>query len=95
MSLYLAILRLVPYSNSVFFFFSGMRFNRAFFYTFQIHAHYFEDGNVQLQSSREFPATEISFTNNSEFTEAVILHIKVSFESYILCVSKSDEQSLY
>ena len=51
------------------------------FHTSKIHAHYFEDGNVQLQSARGFPDTEIKYSTDAGLTTAIIAHIKVSLQS--------------
>lgn len=48
----------------------------------KIHAHYFEDGNVQLQSSKTFPITAIEYSNEKELGEKIIVHIKVGFLVY-------------
>jgi F-actin capping protein alpha subunit len=47
------------------------------FHICKIHAHYFEDGNVQLQSARAFPAKEIQYSTDAGLTTAIISHIKV------------------
>jgi hypothetical protein len=48
-----------------------------FYHLLEIHAHYFEDGNVQLQSMREFPSLQISYGSDAEFSTVVQAHIKV------------------
>lgn len=47
----------------------------------KIHAHYFEDGNVQLQSSRSFPASSVSGGSEAEVAAAVEKVIKESESS--------------
>lgn len=43
----------------------------------QVHAHYFEDGNVQLQTSKEIPEIVIPFTGAVELATQVVAHIEV------------------
>lgn len=33
---------------------------------------------MQLQSARSFPATEISYSSNQDFSDAIVAHIKVT-----------------
>lgn len=42
----------------------------------KVHAHYFEDGNVQMQSSKEIPNTDISFTDSANLSSLLVAHIK-------------------
>ena len=47
----------------------------------KVHAHYFEDGNVQLQSSRSFPSTSVAAGSDIEIAAAVEKQIKDSENS--------------
>ena len=44
----------------------------------KLHAHYFEDGNVQLISSKSIPITKLSFNNDDEFTQLIVSLIDTS-----------------
>lgn len=44
----------------------------------KIHAHYFEDGNVQMVTNKSIPAHSISFSSESVLASAVVSHIKNS-----------------
>eukprot|EP01035_Chromulina_nebulosa_P019792 gene19792-25734_t len=44
----------------------------------KVHAHYFEDGNVQLQTTKPIAAASISFTSESDLAVAIINRIKDS-----------------
>ena len=44
----------------------------------KIHAHYFEDGNVQMQSAKSIPSTDIQFSDQSQLSSKLISLIKVS-----------------
>mmetsp|Transcript_34180 Transcript_34180/g.74529 ORF Transcript_34180/g.74529 Transcript_34180/m.74529 type:complete len:287 (-) Transcript_34180:152-1012(-) len=44
----------------------------------KVHAHYFEDGNVQLQTSKPIPATTIPYSSEAEFAEQVIARISAA-----------------
>jgi capping protein alpha len=45
----------------------------------KVHAHYFEDGNVQMQSSKPVVAAQIpSGASEKEFAEALVNHIKTA-----------------
>lgn len=43
----------------------------------QVHAHYFEDGNVQLQTNKKVEPTAITYDSDAELVEAVVKKIKV------------------
>jgi len=44
----------------------------------KIHAHYFEDGNIQLQTAKTIPAASLSFSSEADFAKVVTDHIKAS-----------------
>lgn len=44
----------------------------------KVHAHYFEDGNVQLQSSKEIGKIVLPYTDASELATQVVGHIESS-----------------
>ncbi|CAE7710555.1 Capza1, partial [Symbiodinium microadriaticum] len=44
----------------------------------KVHAHYFEDGNVQLQTTKAIASTTIPFSSEAEFTEQIVAHINAS-----------------
>jgi capping protein (actin filament) muscle Z-line, alpha len=44
----------------------------------KVHAHYFEDGNVQLQTTKVMPATTVPFSSEAEFATQMIARINVS-----------------
>jgi len=44
----------------------------------KLHAHYFEDGNVQLISTKSIPVTKLSFNNDDEFTQLIVSLIDTS-----------------
>lgn len=44
----------------------------------KIHAHYFEDGNVQMVSNKAIPAATINGNSEAELAAAVVKHIKNS-----------------
>ncbi len=54
----------------------------------KIHAHYFEDGNVQMISNKSVPAATINGATEAELAASVIKHIKVYYcYGYVLHVS--------
>lgn len=42
----------------------------------KIHAHYFEDGNIQLQTTKTVPSTTVSFSSDAEFAKVIVDNIK-------------------
>jgi capping protein alpha len=44
--------------------------------TITLHAHYFEDGNVQLQTSKPCPEVSIAFGSDEEFVNVVLAYIE-------------------
>jgi len=43
----------------------------------RVHAHYFEDGNVQMQTHRHFPATKVTINRpDSDFAGPIVAHIR-------------------
>ena len=46
--------------------------------TTQVHAHYFEDGNVQLQTTKTIPSHSFPFSSEGEFADQIVAHINVS-----------------
>lgn len=44
----------------------------------QLHVHYFEDGNLQLQSSKPIASTDLPFKSYEDLAEQVVKHIQVS-----------------
>ena len=44
----------------------------------KVHAHYFEDGNVQLQTAKPVPPAEIAVGSEKDMAEAIVKHIKAS-----------------
>jgi len=47
----------------------------------KVLAHYFEDGNLQLQSAKAFPARELNFSSDEAMAKAVVTHIVESENS--------------
>ena len=48
----------------------------------KVHAHYFEDGNVQLQTSKSFPETAISGVSEADMASGIEKHIR-EFETSV------------
>ena len=48
----------------------------------KIHAHYFEDGNVQLQTSKSFPEATISGASEAEIASGIVKRIR-EFETSV------------
>lgn len=46
----------------------------------KLHVHYFEDGNLQMQSNKSFPATSFSFSSPEKLSEEVFSRIQ-TFEN--------------
>ena len=46
--------------------------------TIQVHAHYFEDGNVQMISNKSVPEANLNAGSEEELAAAVVRHVKVS-----------------
>lgn len=44
----------------------------------KLHAHYFEDGNVQLISTKNIPTVKLSFTNDDELAQSIVSNIDTS-----------------
>lgn len=44
----------------------------------QVHVHYFEDGNLQLQSNKSVPASTLQFSTENDLAQKVVKHIQVS-----------------
>lgn len=44
----------------------------------KIHAHYFEDGNVQLLSTKTVPSTSLAYSNALHLSEVVVNHINTA-----------------
>ena len=40
--------------------------------------HYFEDGNLQLQSAKQVPASDLTFSSDAELGANVVKFIQVS-----------------
>lgn len=51
----------------------------------QVHVHYFEDGNLQLQTSKSVPAKSLSFDSETELGQKVVKHIEVSLFPPLVC----------
>jgi capping protein alpha len=47
------------------------------FRIFQVHAHYFEDGNVQLQTTKDIAEIVLPYADVSELATQVVGHIEV------------------
>jgi hypothetical protein len=43
-----------------------------------VHVHYFEDGNLQLQSSKSVPATSLRFSSEADLGQQIVKHIQVT-----------------
>lgn len=48
----------------------------------KVHAHYFEDGNVQMQSTKAIPKKDISFTDSANLASLLTAHIKEADSAY-------------
>ena len=48
----------------------------------KVHAHYFEDGNVQMQSTKAIPKKDISFTDSANLASLLTSHIKEAESAY-------------
>mmetsp|Transcript_9104 Transcript_9104/g.13703 ORF Transcript_9104/g.13703 Transcript_9104/m.13703 type:complete len:287 (-) Transcript_9104:116-976(-) len=44
----------------------------------KVHAHYFEDGNVQLQTTKQAPSTSFTYSSEGEFASQIVSHINAS-----------------
>jgi hypothetical protein len=52
----------------------------------KIHVHYFEDGNLQMQTNKAFPSVNIIYNSDNTLFDKVASHIQVSFGSFFCCV---------
>jgi len=44
----------------------------------KVHAHYFEDGNVQLQTSKQLQGIKVTYSNETEFASKVVAAIQLA-----------------
>jgi len=49
----------------------------------QLHVHYFEDGNLQLQSGKHVPANSLSFSSETELAAEVVKFIQVGHHFFL------------
>lgn len=43
----------------------------------KVHIHYFEDGNLQLQSSKSVPAATLQFSSEADLGQKIVKHMQV------------------
>jgi hypothetical protein len=51
----------------------------------KIHVHYFEDGNLQMQTSKSFPAETLNWKNEVELADAIFTRIQVFWSEGSYC----------
>lgn len=52
--------------------------SRTHAHALQVHAHYFEDGNVQLQTSKQISPVSLSFSSEADLAAKVVALIQSS-----------------